>query len=107
MLHYTTLFRSAIGRVVRRIENSKRQSVQREAELNAAIAAQRARLLELEEPCALRRDRRVQLRLALHALALRILDPPHDPANCRPEERRVVQHQKKCSLTTLCGQELT
>jgi len=38
-----------MSKVVAGIENSKRQSVQREAELNAAIAAQRARLLELKQ----------------------------------------------------------
>jgi len=38
-----------MGKVVAGIENSKRQSRQREAELKGAIAAQRARLLELKE----------------------------------------------------------
>ena len=36
-------------KVVAGIENAKRQSRQREAELQAAMAAQRARLLELKE----------------------------------------------------------
>jgi len=36
-------------KIVAGIENSKRQSLKREAELQAAIAAQRARLLELKE----------------------------------------------------------